>query len=95
MPLDTVSGLDPYSALVTNAFDRVRPAVVHVTCFRPDGKPTGQGSGAIFTPDAYVLTNHHVVAQATRITASMWRWATSSWLWTAGRCPAPTHCTGC
>jgi S1-C subfamily serine protease len=53
------------------AYDRVGPAVVHVTCLREDGRPAGQGSGVIFTPDGYVLTNHHVVAKAARITASL------------------------
>jgi S1-C subfamily serine protease len=76
MPLDNVPAaapqvLDPYSELVTNAFDRVGPAVVHVTCASADGKPGGQGSGVIFTPDGYVLTNHHVVARAARLTASL------------------------
>src|ERR1700722_17661755 len=71
MPLDAVSGLDPYSEIVSHAFDRVGPSVVHVTCLREDGRPSGQGSGVIFTPDGYVLTNHHVVARAARLTASL------------------------
>lgn len=71
MPLDAVTALDPYSELVVHAFDRVGPAVVHVTCMREDGRPVGQGSGVIFTPDGYVLTNHHVVSNAARITASL------------------------
>jgi S1-C subfamily serine protease len=71
MPLDAVSGLDPYSELVTHAFDRVGPAVVHVTCMNADQRPAGQSSGVIFTPDGYVLTNQHVVANAARITASL------------------------
>src|SRR5882724_8721304 len=69
MPLDTVTSLDPYSELVSQAFDRVGPSVVHVTCMHEDGRPAGQGSGVIFTPDGYVLTNHHVVAHAARIVA--------------------------
>jgi S1-C subfamily serine protease len=71
MPLDVASSLDPYSELVVHAFDRVGPAVVHVTCAHEDGRPAGQGSGVIFTPDGYVLTNHHVVSNAARITASL------------------------
>ena len=75
MPLDAagappVDELDPYSAQVVNAFERVGPAVVHVIALGPDGKPKGQGSGVIFTPDGYVLTNAHVVADATRLRAS-------------------------
>ena len=72
MPLDALSQeLDPYSAQVVNAFDRVGPAVVHVTAFAKDGRPAGQGSGVIFTPDGYVLTNSHVVARAARLQASL------------------------
>jgi S1-C subfamily serine protease len=72
MPLDAVSQeLDPYSAQVVHAFDRVGPAVVHVTAYTRDGRPAGQGSGVIFTPDGYVLTNSHVVANAARLNASL------------------------
>ncbi len=66
-PLDE---LDPYSAQVVNAFERVGPAVVHVIAFGPEGKPKGQGSGVVFTPDGYVLTNAHVVAGAMKLRAS-------------------------
>jgi S1-C subfamily serine protease len=72
MPLDTLNQeLDPYSAQVVQAFDRVGPAVVHVTAFAQDGRSAGQGSGVIFTPDGYVLTNSHVVANAARLQASL------------------------
>ena len=62
MPLDNTE-LDPYSAQVVNAFERVGPAVVHVLA-------RGQGSGVVFTPDGYVLTNAHVVAGANKLRAS-------------------------
>ena len=72
MPLDVLNQeLDPYSAQVVYAFDHVGPAVVHVMAFDKDGRPAGQGSGVVFTPDGYVLTNSHVVAQATRLRASL------------------------
>jgi S1-C subfamily serine protease len=72
MPLDALNqDLDPYSAQVVHAFDRVGPAVVHVVAFSQDGRPAGQGSGVIFTPDGYVLTNSHVVARAHRLQASL------------------------
>ena len=75
MPLDATAGvppaddLDPYSAQIVHAFERVGPAVVHVIAFGADAKPKGQGSGVIFTPDGYVLTNAHVVAGATQLRA--------------------------
>jgi S1-C subfamily serine protease len=70
MPLDNTPSLDPYSAQVVHAFERVGPAVVHVIALREDGRPAGQGSGVIFAPDGYVLTNSHVVARAARLRAS-------------------------
>jgi S1-C subfamily serine protease len=71
MPLDNSPELDPYSAQVVNAFERVGPTVVHVTAFAADGRPAGQGSGVIFTPDGYVLTNSHVVSRAAKLRASL------------------------
>ena len=75
MPLDATGALppdelDPYSAQIVNAFERVGPAVVHIIAFNAEGKPRGQGSGVIFTPDGYALTNSHVVAGAARLRAS-------------------------
>jgi S1-C subfamily serine protease len=69
MPLDATE-LDPYSTQVVNAFERVGPAVVHVLAFGAEGKPKGQGSGVVFTPDGYVLTNAHVVEGAGKLRAS-------------------------
>jgi S1-C subfamily serine protease len=54
--------LDPYSECVANAFDRVGPAVASIAA--PDGPHRGQGSGVLFTPDGYLLTNSHVVSGA-------------------------------
>ncbi len=72
MPLDAISQeLDPYSSQVVQAFDRVGPAVVHVAALTQAGRPAGQGSGVVFTPDGYVLTNSHVVGNATRLRASL------------------------
>ncbi len=55
--------LDPYSARVSDAYERVGPAVASVVSLR-DGKPSGQGSGVVFTPDGYLLTNSHVAGGA-------------------------------
>jgi S1-C subfamily serine protease len=62
--------LDAYSATVVAAVERVGPAVVGVEAHRrADGReiPAGSGSGVVFTPDGFVLTNHHVVAQASSL----------------------------
>jgi S1-C subfamily serine protease len=73
MPLDSLDPdeLDPISARIVSAFERVGPAVLHVTTFRADGRPAGQGSGVVITPDGYALTNSHVVAGAARLAVSL------------------------
>ncbi|HUA52427.1 MAG TPA: trypsin-like peptidase domain-containing protein [Candidatus Sulfotelmatobacter sp.] len=66
-----LDALDPYSQAVVDTVDRVGPTVVHIHGARADGSRLGSGSGVIYTPDGYVLTNSHVVAGAARLTASL------------------------
>jgi S1-C subfamily serine protease len=68
-PVADEDGLDPYSARVAHAVDRVGPAVAHIATAAADGRHRGSGSGVLFTPDGYLLTNHHVVADAAQLTA--------------------------
>ncbi|MDR3512110.1 MAG: trypsin-like peptidase domain-containing protein [Caulobacteraceae bacterium] len=62
--------LDPYSARVSHAFETVGPAVVHISAVKANGR-AGTGSGVIFAPDGYLITNSHVVAGAARLSASL------------------------
>jgi len=54
--------LDAYSRTVSEAVERVGPSVaaVRVGAAAPDAGAAG-GSGFLFTPDGYLLTNSHVV----------------------------------
>jgi S1-C subfamily serine protease len=61
--------LDAYSRAVVDAVDRVGPAVLNLQVDASNGR-SGAGSGVVFTPDGYVLTNSHVASGAKRLQAT-------------------------
>lgn len=56
--------LDPYSRLISQSVERLGPAVAGIEARSAAGRPRGTGSGVIYTPDGYLITNSHVAQHA-------------------------------
>ncbi len=67
--------LDAYSRAVIQVVDEVGPAVVSIATIvrnqRSGLEQAAAGSGVMITPDGYILTNNHVVAQADQLEVTL------------------------
>lgn len=62
---EEADALDAFSRVVVRVAEALRPAVVNLRSTRSRGE--GGGSGVLFTPDGFLLTNHHVVGSNQQI----------------------------
>jgi S1-C subfamily serine protease len=79
-PYDNEGLLDAYSSAVIYASEKVSPSVVNIDVFQKnrdrrnnssESKKSGSGSGFFFTPDGFILTNSHVVRNASEMEVSL------------------------
>lgn len=78
LPDEFLAPLDVEEALVTNLYERVGPAVVHVTShvtqmsfFFGAVPGEGTGSGFVIDRDGHILTNYHVIEGAEQIEVTL------------------------
>jgi S1-C subfamily serine protease len=68
-PENEQDALDAYSRVIVTVAETLGPAVVNLRGVAGEGgrRATGSGSGFLFTPDGFLLTNHHVVRGSSRV----------------------------
>jgi S1-C subfamily serine protease len=73
LPAEDQPLLDAYSETVASTVEQVQDGVVfiHASGVHPGRRREGSGSGFLFTPDGYLLTNSHVVHGAERLDVTL------------------------
>ena len=70
--------IDAYESVINNVYIEVLPSIVHVeveyksfsgrnTSFQQRNSSTGEGSGFVWDNNGHIITNHHVIANASSI----------------------------
>jgi S1-C subfamily serine protease len=69
VPVNEQEALDAYSRVIVTVAESLGPAVVNLRAVANEGgrRSGGSGSGFLFTPDGFLLTNHHVVRGSNRL----------------------------
>ncbi len=67
--LNEQEALDAYSRVIVTVAESLGPAVVNLRAVASEAgrRAGGSGSGFLFTPDGFLLTNHHVVRGSSRV----------------------------
>ncbi|MCP4536918.1 MAG: trypsin-like serine protease [Chloroflexi bacterium] len=70
LPEDAIAEVDAEDALLVNLYQRVNPAVVYIQIMVDDGEtmlPLGSGSGFVIDTKGHIVTNAHVVEDASAV----------------------------
>ncbi len=66
--------MDVFSEIIVTAVEKAKNAVVKIdkyTIIRGNERPTGSGSGFVFSSDGLILTNAHVIENSDRLNVSL------------------------
>jgi S1-C subfamily serine protease len=66
--------MDVFSEIIVTAVEKAKNAVVKIDKFsliRGNERPTGSGSGFVFSSDGLILTNAHVIENSDRLNVSL------------------------
>jgi S1-C subfamily serine protease len=66
--------MDIFSEIIVGAVDKAKNAVVRIdkyTMFNGNERPTGTGSGFVFSSDGMILTNAHVIENSSRLRVTL------------------------